>query len=337
MYEGHYKTALSIDDRPHLYGLQRLWGSLGFGIVSLLAGLLVDVMSDGQLLKDYSIVFYLAIGFVCLGIGNVTVMHNAQEPRSTRIATSVGHLLLSPRIIVFALWLVVVGVFTTAIRSFLYWHLEELGEARQSCDVDDARVSRSKTLQGLVSAVQSFGGEVPMFFFACAIVRRLGHVHVMSLVLGSFAVRFAFYSILRDPWWTLPIEFMHGLTMSLFQTVMTAYATLVAPRGTAATVQGLAGAAVEGVGMSLGNLVAGYAMQHVGGAAMYRYMSYAAAVAFVGHVGVQWLLERWCPVEGAVATEAERVEVTEDMLVVSSADNKNSMNMAERKARELLE
>lgn len=52
------------EDKTHLYGKQRMWGSLGWGLISLLSGLLVDSMSRGQALKDYSGVFYLMLAFM---------------------------------------------------------------------------------------------------------------------------------------------------------------------------------------------------------------------------------------------------------------------------------
>lgn len=54
-----------IGDKHALYGNQRLWGAIGWGIFSLLAGLLVDEMSRGMGgYKDYSGVFYLMIALI---------------------------------------------------------------------------------------------------------------------------------------------------------------------------------------------------------------------------------------------------------------------------------
>lgn len=94
-----------------------------------------------------------------------------------------------------------------------------------------------KTLEGLVMGIQCFGGELPFFFLSGWILKKIGHIHAMSLVLLGFGVRFLFYSILSDPWWVLPIEFMNGITFGIFYSTMASYASILAPSGTEATIQ----------------------------------------------------------------------------------------------------
>lgn len=60
-----------LGDRHHLYGRQRLCGSLGWGIFALLSGLLVDVMSEeGSSEKNYTIVFWMTL--VIMGFDMLT-------------------------------------------------------------------------------------------------------------------------------------------------------------------------------------------------------------------------------------------------------------------------
>lgn len=94
-----------------------------------------------------------------------------------------------------------------------------------------------KTLQGLTMCIQCFGGELPFFFISGWVLKRIGHVNSMTLVLFAFGIRLCLYSVLTNPWWVLPIELMQGITFGIFYTTMATYASIVAPDGTAATLQ----------------------------------------------------------------------------------------------------
>lgn len=161
--------------------------------------------------------------------------------------------------------------------------------------------------------IQSFGGELPFFFLSGWILRKIGHVNAMSLVLFAFGVRFILYSVLVDPWWVLPIEMLNGVTFGIFYSTMASYASIVAPRGTEATMQvsvlmygeqktaahisstlpqGLVGAIFEGVGVSMGSLIAGNLFAAVSGSGTFLIFGIFAFIAFIVHVLVQWYLQR---------------------------------------------
>lgn len=94
-----------------------------------------------------------------------------------------------------------------------------------------------KTLQGVALGVQCFGGEIPFFFISGWLVNKIGHINAMTMVLFAFGIRLCLYSVLTNPWWVLPIELMQGVTFALFYATMATYANIVAPHGTAATLQ----------------------------------------------------------------------------------------------------
>lgn len=94
-----------------------------------------------------------------------------------------------------------------------------------------------KTLQGLAMGIQCFGGELPFFFISGWLLTKIGHVNAMTLVLFTFGLRLCLYSLLSNPWLVLPIELMQGITFGIFYSTMATYASIVAPAGTAATLQ----------------------------------------------------------------------------------------------------
>lgn len=56
-----------LGERAHLYGKQRLYGSIGWGLFSIIAGVLVDKMSSG-VNKDYTIVFCMTAVIIALDV-----------------------------------------------------------------------------------------------------------------------------------------------------------------------------------------------------------------------------------------------------------------------------
>lgn len=57
-----------LGEDSHLYGNQRLWGAAGWGTLSFLAGYLVDVYSEDEYEKDYTIPFCLFLGFMLIDV-----------------------------------------------------------------------------------------------------------------------------------------------------------------------------------------------------------------------------------------------------------------------------
>lgn len=221
-----------LGDKPQRYGHQRLWGSVGWGSFSLIAGLLIDKFSEGRTTKNYAIGFYMMAGLILLDMVVSSKLKHSQTKLSTNILKDVGQMMNSFRVIVFFLWCIVVGLGTAMVWNFLFWHLEDLA-AHGGCDYG----AHMKTLQGLVMGIQCFGGELPFFFISGKLLKKIGHVHAMSLVLLGFGVRFFLYSLLKNPWYVLPIELLNGITFGVFYATMASYASIVAPPGTEATLQ----------------------------------------------------------------------------------------------------
>lgn len=263
--------------RVSRYGKQRLWGSFGWGTISLLTGVLIDMVSDGPY-KDYTIAFVLMVMFLSGDFIVSCFIEVESPPMSMNIIADIGSMLSSYATALFLLWTISVGLCTGLVWQFLFWYIEDV--ANLECNGTDY----VKTLQGLVSAIQTFGGEVPFMFLSGFLLNKFGHHHVMSTVLLGFGIRFILYSHLVNPWWILPIELFQGLTSGMFYPTMTSYANIVAPAGTETTVQGLVGAIFEGVGSSLGSFIGGYVYEAYGGALTFRYFGYGALVAWILHI-----------------------------------------------------
>lgn len=52
---------LFLGEDPYLYGKQRLWGSMGWGLFAIINGLLIDAVSTDGEEKNYAPAFYLMV------------------------------------------------------------------------------------------------------------------------------------------------------------------------------------------------------------------------------------------------------------------------------------
>ncbi|CAG9859600.1 unnamed protein product [Phyllotreta striolata] len=274
-----------LGDKPERYGYQRMWGSFGWGVVSALTGFLIDFISKGAADKNYSIAFYTAAAILALDFAVSTQIKYDQKRITADIFRDVGRLLLNIRVLIFLVWCLAVGMCTGLVWQFLFWLVEDLAGQRGCSGMENV-----KTLEGLIQGVHTVFGEAPFFFISGRIIKRMGHVNTMSLVLFGIGVRFCLLSVIKDPWYFLPVELLNGISFGLFFACMASYASIIAPVGTEATMQGLIGAVFEGVGVSVGSSIAGSLYSKHGGAITFRIYGIGCFVLCFVHVIVQYLL-----------------------------------------------
>ena len=52
--------------------------------------------------------------------------------------------------------------------------------------------------------------EFLMFFFVHYVIRAIGHMGIMYLGLMGYALRFAGYAVITNPWMAVPFEVLQG-------------------------------------------------------------------------------------------------------------------------------
>ncbi|XP_043248743.1 major facilitator superfamily domain-containing protein 6 isoform X2 [Colletes gigas] len=278
------------NERRNDYGKQKMWGCIGFGIFGLSAGYLVDTLSKGQVHKDYTSVFYIMLVIMIFNIIVSTTL-KMKTPECTEDQPSILWELLNVckegNMLVFGWWCIGAGMCTGVIWNFLFWYTEDLATSSQ--------IAWLKTLQGLLTGIQCFLGELFFNFISGTVLQKLGHINVMSLVLLVYAIRFMAYSIVSNPWWFLIIEILHGPSLGLCWPTMVSYGDKVTPPGTKATVQGFIGAIFEGIGTSSGSLICGWLMDSYGGVVAFRVFSVGALVWLTCFWLIQLLLRKVKP------------------------------------------
>lgn len=157
------------------YGKQRLWGSLGFGVVGLFIGFLVDLYSNqkGQVDPDY---LFLFIGTAVFGVITACVCYKLKVPEYKTESVLAGLKILAKNVkIAVFLFIVLISGFIIGVRfTFGFWYASTLPYA-------------SRTLFGL-SILTSCVVEIPMFFISGWIANKIGCPACLSIGLLAASV-----------------------------------------------------------------------------------------------------------------------------------------------------
>ncbi|CAL1299116.1 unnamed protein product [Larinioides sclopetarius] len=218
----------SIEKSKVDFGKLRLWGNVGWGLMSPIGGLLNDY--TGGFLASTVVMAVLLLSFLY----NITQLDLTKSRYSNTICRDIGSIFRSKEFFFFELINLINGLEIGIIWYYLAWFITTLGGSQLLC--------------GLSVAVQSFGGVIPFMFFSGWIIRKFGHYEIVSFALMVNGLRFLFYSQLYQPWWILLIEISHGITYGLYYTALATYGKLTAKPGTEATVQSILFTTHEGLG-----------------------------------------------------------------------------------------
>jgi len=239
-----------LGDRKGLYGKQRLWGSIGFGIIAPLIGILTD--EYGLVLCFYGFLLFM---FFCLLV--VWRFPSYQASIAPKIWNGMGSLIKSRKWLSF-LWLVfVAGIGMTVIQSFLFLRLNDLGA--------------SNFLMGLSLTIATIS-ELPVFFYSEQMLKRWKARSIIIFSMWMYVIRNLALAFIRAPTQVLPVQLLNGITFSSLWTAAVTYTSEISPPGMGATGQGLLSATQMGLGGAVGGVMGGYLYQSQGSARMFAWI-----------------------------------------------------------------
>uniref|UniRef100_A0A146KKX9 Major facilitator superfamily domain-containing protein 6 n=1 Tax=Lygus hesperus TaxID=30085 RepID=A0A146KKX9_LYGHE len=278
-------------DKQNDVGLQMLWGSASWGLLSVATGFAVDSLSEGKPVRDFTYVYYVtAVLFVLNAAAGLCfdLKEDKTALRSSGIVRDVRQqVFTNPKFLIFLACVVACGASSALIWNYLLWFIVEVAREEGCSDTIWVR-----TLNGLAICVQCYFGEIPFYILSGRMISKLGHSNCMSLVLLGFGLRFTAYYFLKNPWWILPLEILNGLTFATLNSAMVTYANALAPAGTEATVQGIVSAAFEGIGVSLGAFMGSQVIRSWGVRSLFLAAGLASTTLAVLHTAVQFLWDK---------------------------------------------
>ena len=253
-----------LGDKRDRYGLIRVWGSIGWGVSAVFAGMLIQRLGlhwafYGFLIL-YGVLFLIALRFP---IPEVSI--------ASRFWQGIRQLATNVQWIIFLLVALVEGMSLSIFLNFLFLHLSDMGATR--------------TMMSLSLTVATFS-EIPVFLLGHKLLRRWTPVQLLAFSIALTAVRALLYAGMTAPWQVLPISLLHGPTFAIMWTAGVAYANKTAPKGLGTTAMAVFSGTTFGLGAALGAMTGGWLYQHVGSIAPFLWASVAAILALLPFVWV---------------------------------------------------
>lgn len=274
-------TMKNLGKENHKYGIQRLWGSFGFGVAAFMIGACLsttrycpDLLTRPKLI-DYSMSFYafaLCMVFALLSATKLdfTVSHSTDDQESTprkttleeahqsRNNTKCGYFLehlsmlkhtMNFPFLFFLFTAFIFGFKAAFIKTFLFWHLKDLGG--------------NEELFSIMAALHCIA-EVTIYFLSARLITALGHIKVLYLGFFCYFLRCFTYFLLSNPWVVLPVEMLAGITSAAVWSAMLSYVNLMSNDDNATTMQGVLHGVHWGLGYGTGEMLGGLMVSALG-------------------------------------------------------------------------
>jgi MFS family permease len=111
-------------------------------------------------------------------------------------------------------------------------------------------------LLGFASVINHMS-ELMAYFFVHQLVTKFGHIKIFYAGLFGNFIRFVYVSLLSEPYWILPFEFIQGVTHALVWATATSYFSQAVPEDLRSTAQGMLQGIHFGLGRGCGTLFGG--------------------------------------------------------------------------------
>lgn len=249
--------AMTTSERTNRsYGSLRVWGSLGYMLLTLIMGWLIGDDMSPIVLMGYG----MCVSLTLLGTYGLPPM-GERVPQS--MLGGLGMALRNRPLVLLLGIAFLVATCGSLINVFLAVHLESLGAS-----------------SGLIGVAFSISAvtELPIIAGGGWLIRRLGPVGLMFIAISAYLIRFSVLAVAEDPAVVIGTQLLHGLSFGAFLMASVTLAHRIAGRAQAATAQSLLSAMSFGLGSIVGSLIGGSALDRIGTTGIYQ----AAAVISVG-------------------------------------------------------
>lgn len=328
------------------YGLQRMWGSLGWGLAMLSVGIGIDYTHLGVLVhgegcrppeyRNYQVVFIVFGVLMTLALVVATQFRfrygpsrgeDARGKEAEAAPAERGSPTESSEEVPAA----------GPAQAASFWDL-----LRLLCSVQYGSVlfvawfmgfgygfvftflywhledlNGTTTLFGVCS-VLSHVSELTAYFFSHKLIELIGHIRVLYIGLACNTARYIYISYLENAWTVLPMEVLQGVTHAAIWAACISYLSAAVPPELRTSAQGILQGLHLGLGRGCGAMIGGVLVNYFGAAATFRGIGMGCLVILLLFALIQWLA---VPDEEEDKTMlAERIPVPSSPVPIATID-----------------
>jgi MFS transporter, PPP family, 3-phenylpropionic acid transporter len=247
----------------------RLWGSVGFLIVTTLVGWAYDVVSLRWAFPIYALL--MAVGWY---FARRLPADGISSKRS--VWPALKGLLRNRQMMAFLLLSAIIAMANAAHASFFSVHLQGIGGT-------NTQVGYAWALAALM--------EVPLWLVLGRITKKVGPLPLLAFAGFAFAIRFWLYGNTTAPLTLVFLQVLQGLSFAVFMPTAVVFVGEMTGDELRTSGQALLVLVNSGVATILGTLGAGRIVDAYGTAVLYRLAGNVAFVAGIGFVALMALLQ----------------------------------------------
>jgi MFS family permease len=248
--------------RPDIFGQQRVWGTIGFGISAFTASRLYEIFGT----EFVYIIMFSITTTICIIVTSFIRIQPEKKKRSVTSDNIVIHeeemndlsmkmttkekkkkdisqlkiaalipLLKKIDVIVFLSLTFIWGMSYAALDPYVYLY------------VDETAPCQSRSVIGWMSLTDAIS-EIVAVYVAGRLIKMLGTNLSSVLIFVAFSIRFSGYYLIRKPYYFVFVETMHFFNFGILYVLIAQKADSIAPPGLSGTLQGV----VYGISFGLG-------------------------------------------------------------------------------------